>query len=314
MITFTELIDTHFAQYMDAKQLRPSTRDGYRSCIKWIRPAFASKKVGEVTPSDVTAFMQGLATHGLSGQYRKNIFGLLTLLFELARTYDFIVVTPIRPMLHKPSVSRSEKPTFPVEKGQEFMAAVPAEYRALVSTLFLTGMRQGELLGLRWADVNFREQKILKANIVYRGQLIEGLKNTRNSGRLKTHEIGMSPALVAVLEGHKDSSSFDSDSDFVFADQMTGKPVDPCWFRAKVLYPALAAAGIPKVPHGSGLHMFRHTVVSEVSKRLGIRAAQEQAGHADIGITAAVYTHTDASQRAASAGVLDTAFGFVTVS
>ena len=58
-------------------------------------------------------------------------------------------------------------------------------------------------------------------------------------------------------------------------------PIDPDQFRRYVLYPAMDAAGIKREKWQNGLHMFRHTVVSEISNLAGLRIAQEQAGHSD---------------------------------
>ena len=78
--------------------------------------------------------------------------------------------------------------------------------------------------------------------------------------------------------------------------------------RRYVLYPTMQAVGIPVVKWESGLHLFRHTVVSEVAKRLGLKQAQDQAGHADIQTTADIYTHIDAEQKLQAAKALQEAF------
>jgi len=71
----------------------------------------------------------------------------------------------------------------------------------------------------------------------------------------------------------------------------------------------MRAAEIPVVSRESGLHMFRHTVVSEVAKRMVLKVAQDQAGHSDIQTTANIYTHIDAAQKLEAAKVLQEAFG-----
>jgi integrase len=84
-------------------------------------------------------------------------------------------------------------------------------------------------------------------------------------------------------------------------------PLDPDHMRNYVLYPAMDKAGIERTKHAYGLHMFRHTAISEVAKTLGLKAAQEQAGHRDLATTANVYTHIDLSQKHESAGALELA-------
>jgi integrase len=55
--------------------------------------------------------------------------------------------------------------------------------------------------------------------------------------------------------------------------------------------------------------MFRHTATSEVHRELGLKFAQDQAGHSDVTTTANIYTHIDVEQKIASAKVLGSVFG-----
>jgi integrase len=185
---------------------------------------------------------------------------LLSLLFRMARAYGLIQFSPVEPFLHRPSVVHKEKPTFPLEKGKDFLDALPAEWQPFVAVLSLTGMRQGELLGLRWQDVDFNARLIHKRNVVYKGKLVEGLKQTgkKKAGRLRKHQVGISPLLECVLKAHQENQETPFKSlrrerdaaghalkpeDYVFC-QDNGRPVNPDHFRRYVLYPALETAGI----------------------------------------------------------------------
>ena len=167
-VAFSELATTHLSAYLDKEGVRKSTRDGYASILKhWIMPFFETMVVESITPGTVGKFMQTLRQKKLSGKYQKNIYSLLSFLFELARTFDFIQASPVRPLLHRPSVIRREKPTLPLDKPKAFFAAIPDDYKSCVGLLILTGMRQGEMLGLRWQDIDFHGRMIHKRNVVY---------------------------------------------------------------------------------------------------------------------------------------------------
>jgi integrase len=84
--------------------------------------------------------------------------------------------------------------------------------------------------------------------------------------------------------------------------------MDPDHIRRYVIYPAMETAGIPRENRENGLHMFRHTVVSELAKRSGLLAAQRQAGHSNIATTADTYTHIDMEQVLGNANALSEAF------
>jgi|SRR5215475_8372645 len=106
---------------------------------------------------------------------------------------------------------------------------------------------------------------------------------------------------------HREITLFKEPEHFVFSRE-DGRPLDPDHVRRYVLYPAMAAARIPVVKRESGLHLFRHTVVSEVAKRLGLKMAQDQAGHSVIQTTANIYTHVDTDQKLQAAKALQEPF------
>jgi integrase len=204
-------------------------------------------------------------------------------------------------------LSEVRSKTLPLDKVQAFFNALPVRWRAPIAVLLLTGMRQGELLGLRWMNVDFNSKLIRKTHVVYRGQLIEGLKQTRRTGKPRKHTVGMSPVVEQILRMHKEVTLFNQPEHFVFCRE-DGRPLDPDHARRYVLYPAMEVAGIPVIKRESGLDLFRHTVVSEVAKRLGLKMAREQAGHSDIQTTANIYTHVDAAQKLQAAAALQEAF------
>src|SRR5262245_9127354 len=110
--TFKALVDMHWAFYVKNQNMRPGTIDGYNAMLtKWIQPFFDSSELSKIDPPMVTEFMAKLLAAGLSEKYRKNIYNLLTLVFDVAVQNDFIVISPMRPKLHRPTVRRKTKPT-----------------------------------------------------------------------------------------------------------------------------------------------------------------------------------------------------------
>src|SRR5258708_4404969 len=107
---------------------------------------------------------------------------------------------------------------------------------------------------------------IKKTHVIYRGKLVEGLKQTRRATKPRKHTIGLSPLVEQILTTHRECSAFTTPEAYVFCRE-DGRPLDPDHIRRYVLYPAMEAAGIPVVSRESGLRLFRHPVVSEVAKR-----------------------------------------------
>jgi len=308
-VTFNDLLDRHWAAHVEKEKLRQSTQDAYTSMLKnWIKPYFGSTELSMITKDMVSRYFAKLRESGISDLYQKNhYYTLLHKMLELAVDYDLIQKNPVRPTLHRPQVQSGEKRTLPVDKVRGFFQALPVTYRAPLAVLLLTGIRQGELLGLRWMSIDYEAKLIHKTHVVYRGKLVEGLKQTRRTGKLRKHTVGMSQLVENILRGHQAVTLFNRPEDFVFC-RADGSPLDPGYIRKRVIYPAMEAAGILVIKQESGMHAFRHTVVSEVAKRLGLKIAQDQAGHSDIGTTANTYTHVDTAQKLEAAQALQEAF------
>jgi integrase len=169
----------------------------------------------------------------------------------------------------------------------------------------LTGMRQGEVFGLRRQDVDLDSKRITATHVLYRGQLLRGLKSLKRARKARQHHVLIPEMLDVVLRDHMESSSFQGPLDFLFHKDH-GSPLDPDVFRNDVLYPALTQLGIPILQRGSGFHMFRHTAASLINKETGnMKLSQAQLGHANVQITADVYTHVDETQCRKAAEALE---------
>lgn len=303
-ITFNELLESHWADYLDTQAIKPSTRYGYGSIIEnWIKPHFGEMPLSENNAGTVSVFMRHLRVKKLSAQYRKNIYVLLKLLFDIAAEYDYIDGSPIRPKLHRPKVERRKRQTLTAEQGATILKHVDGRYRAAVATLAMTGIRAGELLGLQWRHVDFGRKRLVIAQAVWRGKV--QTSKTESSDR----EIGLSEALAALLEQHRGFSRFIAPDDFVFC-QPDGKPIDPDSLRKLGIYPAMGKAGVPFKKGESGCHAFRHLASSVIHKETrSLKLAQEQLGHSDISTTGDTYTHVDEKDLDEAAKILGQTLG-----
>ena len=105
----------------------------------------------EITPRTVTDFMaKKLIPANLASKTRRNIYNLLSEVFEVGVDNQLMVENPVRPRVHRPAVIQEEKPTLPIEKFWTLICELPTRQdKALVWTIALTGCRVGEALGLR---------------------------------------------------------------------------------------------------------------------------------------------------------------------
>jgi integrase len=307
-VRFSELVESYWPLYVANQNMRPGTLDAYAAMLgKWIGPFFAEMPLGEITAAHVSKFLGKLDQSGLASKYRRNIYNLVNEIFEVALANGLILSNPVRSKIHRPAVLQDqEKGSLSSDQCWALTTAVRGKrYKAVLWTFMLTGMRQGEVFGLRRMDVDLDSKKITARHVLYRGRLLRGLKKHKRARKPRQHQVPIPEMLEVVLRDHMESSPFQGPEDFLFHKD-DGSPLDPDVFRNDVLYPALKQLGIPILRRGSGFHMFRHTAASLINKETGnMKLSQAQLGHANVQITADVYTHVDEAQRKKAAEALE---------
>jgi len=139
----------------------------------------------------------------------------------------------------------------------------------------MTGLRQGELLALRWRDVDWPAGRVRVRRSLVRGEF--GTPKSRRASR----SVPLADALAAALDAHQRASAYPSDDHLVFAHPHLGRPID----RSKLLKRYKAAvrrAGIRDVR----FHDLRHTFGTRMAAAgVPMRTLQEWMGHRDFKTT-----------------------------
>jgi integrase len=198
-----------------------------------------------------------------------------------------INANPVRRLEHRerPRVVRREFPSLDREALGRLIAATPKRYRTLVAVSVLTGIRQGEALGLRWQDVDVKTGVLrVRLQLDRQGNLVEPKTNAAK------RDVPIPPSLARMLAQHRLAADPDhsSETDFVFA-SVTGGPLHYRNIARRGLDKAVAAAGLPHVRW----HDLRHVAASAlIAESEGdIDHVSRVLGHASASITQAVYAH-----------------------
>jgi integrase len=197
-----------------------------------------------------------------------------------------------------------------LEQARQFLAFV-SEHRlgAAFHLALVTGLRRGELLALRWGDIDLEHLQLT----VTRQLAVEGgrprLKQlkTEASQRIVTFGTGVG-AVLAEHQRRQDAERIFvgdgwEDNDLVFCTAMGGL-IDPNNF-SRLMDGLVAQSGVPRItPKG-----LRHTAQSVGRVVVGDdKVMQERLGHADIEVTLNTYTHTVSSQHRLAGERLDEVF------
>jgi integrase len=154
--------------------------------------------------------------------------------------------------------------------------------RVLILAAAMTGLRQSELLGLRWRDVDWTAQRIRVRNAFVRGEHSAEGKSDLSTRR----SVPMADRLARELDSYSTRTLYNTDEDLVFAHPHTGHPID----RSKVtkrFQEACRSAGVRVIT----FHNLRHTFATRLAAHgEPLRTIQEFLGHADAKTTQ-IYAH-----------------------
>jgi integrase len=154
------------------------------------------------------------------------------------------------------------------------------KYRTLFMMAVLTGMRQGELFGLKWSDINWFSKQVHVCRTFNHGRFYE--PKSKSSRR----KIDLAPQLVTMLKEWK-LACLKSDLDLVFPNE-EGKPLSPINMVKRKFEPALKKAKIDRIR----FHDLRHTYASiQIDLGENPKYIQNQMGHASINVTFDIYGH-----------------------
>ena len=188
-------------------------------------------------------------------------------------------------------IQTKEMQTIPLEQLQAFLdeARATGVYEMYYIKL-ATGLRRGELLGLKWTDIDWKNGIIKVRRQIARvdGQIVEAPLKTKNSYRA----VSISPQAIEVLREQKRKTN----DQYVFPSP-NGGPISPDSVN-NMLKRVLERAGIPKVR----FHDLRHTFATiALQNGVDIKTVSGMLGHFSAGFTLDTYAHvTTAAQKEAA--------------
>jgi integrase len=171
---------------------------------------------------------------------------------------------------------------------------------ALYVLAITTGMRQGELLGLQWKDIDLDTRTLRVNRSVYDG-VISPPKTTSSR-----RTIRLSKLAVAALKYHRVNMTRRRISEWVFPNSR-GATIGYQNLHNRSWKPLLKRAGLP---HSTRFHDLRHSCISLLLARgVPVKVVSEMAGHADVSITLSVYGHVLPDMQSTAADGIDEALG-----
>ena len=305
--TVGQWMDVWYENYAKIK-VRPSSHQTHKGYIEnHIKPNIGDIPLEKLTTLDLQRLYKTLLANGrvdrleskgqpkgLSPKTVRNIHQILSSALKLAQEQRIILTNPAEGCA-LPKVEHREMKTLPVEQLQSFLReAKDSGVFELYYLELATGLRRGELLGLKWEDIDLEHGDLRVRRQIARinGKVVEAPLKTKNAYRT----LPLAEDTISILNEQKKKVG---SSPWVFP-SATGGPISPDSVL-HMLHRVLKRAGLPKVR----FHDLRHTFATlALQNGVDIKTVSGMLGHFSAGFTLDTYAHVTTSAQKAAANTM----------
>jgi integrase len=294
-------------------QIRGSSWRRYSDFVRvHLVPGLGKIPLAKLTPQQVQLFYARKLAEGLSSTTVYHIHGM----FHRALKDAFqmgLVQRNVTEMLRSPRRSTKEMMPLTEEQAAHFLEIVKGDrFEALYALAVTTGMREGELLGVRWQDLDLDNMTLYVRMNVQESENRFILAETKTA--YSRRNIKLSKLVIAALQLHavrqaeereRLGKAWDASAGLVFPNTLGGIMI-PDNLVKRSFKRLVEKAGFPPELR---FHDLRHTAATILlSRGVNVKVVSEMLGHADIAITLRIYAHVIPNMQQVAADVMDSLF------
>ncbi len=303
-LTFEELGDLYFSTY--TQFLSPTTLKGYKGAYYNSKPYglmnyFGKAKVRSIRTRNIQEYINFLCQY-VSPKTIKNYWGLLRIFFDLA-VQEGIIQREANPMLNKINRPKQEKKPVEAYTLEEVILILKLaeedenpDIKLILNLALLSGIRRGEMAGLKWKNVNFDEGYIY---ICESRVVVEGGKEYTKKPKTQAgiRKIYIPERLVSVLKEYRQrylenklkyGKQF-KDKGYVLS-KPDGEPFSPQGISNNYL--RFMERHKDEIRYLK-FHGLRHTYASAlINQNVNAKTVQALLGHSDVSLTLSIYSHS----------------------
>lgn len=296
--------------------VRSRTLPNYQLQVRhYIVLAIGRIQLKNLTPAHVQGLYRQKLDSGLAPSSVRYIHAVLHRALKQALRWG-LVPRNVTEAVDLPKLLNEEVEALSPEEARAFLdAAIGDRFETLYVVAVTCGLRRGELLGLRWTDLDLGEAKVKTLRVARQLQRMRdgsGLQYVAPKGG-KGRTIRLPSRTVEALKAHRarqaeqklKAGSLYKDRGLVFASEI-GTPLEPSNIDRRSFKPLLKKAGLSDIR----FHDLRHTCATVLlSEGVNPKFVQELLGHADIKLTLGTYSHFLPSMGDQTATAMESALG-----
>jgi integrase len=295
-------IEQFLGKWLEAKQgtVASGTWTRYEELVRLhVNPKIGKRRLARLKPEQLQQFYIELQARRRPATLLK-VHRMLHSAFKVAVGWGAMPQNITELVMAPPTIQRHEFDTFTPEQARSFLKAVQGDrLEALYVLAITTGMRQGELLGLCWQDVDLERRRL---------QLVRQLKNRQSRRTVVLPELAATALVdhrVRQAAERELQGMWWEEHGLVFANTL-GRPLNPNNLRRRSFFPLLDRAGLPRIR----FHDLRHSCATLLlSEGVHPKIVSDLLGHSQIGITLDLYSHVTATMQAVAAEAMGRLLG-----
>jgi len=272
---------------------KPATYEQYYFIYKThIKPVLGKRQMKTIKSFDIQKVISTMNTAGYATKTMKHAKTVMSGAFSKAFKDKIIPENPVVDIEIPKKQAKPRKTLTTEELGKIFKAMENSRWIWSVKFMLVTGLRRGELLALKWTDIDWENRRI----IIDESNSSTGLGDTKNS---KVHYVPLSAKAIEYLDKQIEMLKQESNplifnknltqnkdiknTNFLIFPTQRGTPISPNTYYHTISRFA-AKAGIKASPH-----CLRHTFVYMMRKKLSLKELQEILGHDESTTTLDIY-------------------------
>ena len=285
-----------------AERVKPNTIEQYRNLNRiHIEPYIGNRKLSTITPEDIDRYFERLGRDGAGAHTRRLVRAVLSGAFRWGMRRRRVFANPFD-LIEPQRIPKKRMSVWNESQVAKFLAvARKSHLYAFFLVAVSTGMRLGELIALKWEDVDLRRGAISVQETA--GEVDSGKPRLGSAKTLGSIRRILLPGIaVDVLRAQREASmAHPRRSPFVFPDSIGGA-LHGRNVRQRFFKPLLAEARLPKIR----FHDLRHSYASlALAAGTPLKVVSETLGHATPEFTARVYQHVSPTMQKDAAKTMD---------
>jgi integrase len=288
-----EQLAAHF-KHVELPLKAHSTNESYKNFLNlYIVPRWGNQTLASLKSVEVENWLRGLKKQdggSASPATKTKIRNLMSALFSHAIRYEWASKNPITPVRTSSKRLRTPDVLTPAE-FQGLLGELPERERVMVLLAGATGLRRGEMIALRWRDIDFESGLANVTRSIWHN--VEGATKTEASRK----PVPLPTLVIQKLRRWRECSMYRADDDYLFPSLVKNgtQPVQPDMILRRHIRPALNRLNIAKK---IGWHSFRHGLATLLRQSgVDVKTAQELLRHANSRITLDIYQQSMTEER-----------------